>query len=159
MSGYVPTVPLDYIDSLHDPGGWRARKITHWHLVRDEQPITINGRANEARFSTARIQGMVVGSANKVAYNPREALLWLADQYASGLAGSPDPASAAARRGYGSPDAWLFSLTCSWDTLAGGSLITPAGGGLEIRPNISLDAHCYPMTTALCRTHSTGDGG
>lgn len=153
-TGYVPELPVGYIESLTDGGRWRERGITHWHLVREEQPITVNGRPNEARFVTERIRGLVARSANPVAHRPQDALRWLADQYVTALGQSSDPAAVARQRGYGSEREWLFALECMWETLSGGSLITPAGGGMEVWPNHSLDVHAYPMTVARCRVHT-----
>lgn len=151
---YVPELPRGYIESLTDGGQWRERGITHWHLVCEEQPITISGRPNEARFVTERIRGLVARSSNKVAYRPAGALRWLAAQYIAAMAQGSDPVGVARQRGYGSEREWLFALGCMWETLSGGSLITPAGGGVEVWPNHSLDVHCYPMTIARCRIHT-----
>jgi hypothetical protein len=152
-AGYVPDLPVDYIEGLPETGRWRERRITHWHLVREEQPLIVNGRPNEARFNTGRIRGLAARMGTEVAHNPRHALLWLAEQYVKALADVTDPARVAAQRGYGTEDAWRFSLRCLWETLDGGSLMTPAGGGMEIRPGLSLDVHCYPMTVERCRLH------
>lgn len=154
MAPYVPQLPADYIESLTDGGRWRQRGITHWHLVCEEQPITIGGRPNGARFDTDRIRGLVARSSNSVAFRPVDALRWLARQYVTAMAQSSDPARIARQRGYGSERDWLFALECMWETLSGGSLITPAGGGMEVWPNHSLDVHAYPMTIARCRVHA-----
>lgn len=152
-AGFIPVLPADFFDQLPETGHWHQRGITHWHLLRDEQPIHRDGRPNPDRFDTARIQSLVHRSTIKVAHDPGEALMWLITQWTEALADCPDPARVAQQKGWGSQEGWLFALRCSWELLDGGSLLTPAGGGLETRANHSLDCHAYPMTNARCRRH------
>jgi len=153
---FVPTSYTAFIDGLVDAGRWRERGITHWHLLKYEDAIFLpNGKLNERRFRNADILP-VVGSCQVVATNPREALTWLAREWTETMANPtqcPEAVRRAAQRGWRTVADWHLQLESSWDTLAGGSLLTPAGGGMEIRQNWSLDLHCYPMTSSRCRRH------
>lgn len=148
-------VPPAFLTSLVDGGQWRERGVTHWHCTVEEQSITVQGRPNEARFSTERIRDIVNRSFAVAALTPLDAFTWLTSQWTDALNNPhrcPDPSTVMKQRLWHTDELWLGQLAHTWETLTT-SARTPAGCGLPIGSNRSLDAFCYPMAQAQCRRH------
>lgn len=152
---YVPSLPVEFIGSLVDSGRWREVGISHWHLLREEAPITRRGRANEERFDTARIAA-AVRSCRKVSTDPHDVITWIWRQKIDGVLSGANPARYAAQAGWHAEKDLLFAIEVCWEFLTerlSAKHLGPSGGGVEIRPNLSLDVHAYPQTAETCRRH------
>lgn len=149
-------VPPVFLSSLVDTGRWRERGVTHWHCHVEEQPINVHGRPNEARFNTDRVREVVNREFTHAITDPLEAFTWLTSQWTEALSDprrTPDPTAVLKQRLWHTDELWLQQLEHTWETLTT-SDSTPAGCGLQLKPNWSLDAFCYPMTLARCRRHA-----
>lgn len=155
-TGYIPDRAIPFISSLVDPGSWRRRGITHWHLVSEVNLMYVkSGKRsipNPARYSTERIRELVADT-KLAAASPHEALTWLAGQWVTAL-NAPECHTAPAiaqQRQWHNTRAWHQALQSHWDTLTT-SLVTPTGCGMATSARYSLDCYAYPQTSA-CRRH------
>jgi hypothetical protein len=147
QTGYVPSVPEEYIGSLVDTGRWRDRGVTHWHLCQSEDDVN-----DTRRFSASYSAGQV--HRGQSAHDPHEALLWVYAQKIKGLRGGSHPVRYAEQRGWRSVDDLHRSIDVSWDFMTDRcGLLTPIGGGVEVRAGRSLDIYAYPMTVDSCERH------
>lgn len=148
--GFVPGAApdLSFLGSLTDPGTWRTRGVTHWHLVASEI-----GTADQRRYTMERVQRLEHIDYVGAATDPRDALVWLAEQFASALDRSSDPAGFARRRGWHTREDWKLTVLHHWDTLTR-MVNVPVGGGMAVRDGWSVEIYAYPMTKDRCRkTH------
>ena len=148
LTGYVPTLPEEYIDALTDTGRWREVGITHWHLWQHE-----DNTYNPQRYEKEIVAGHI--ARGEPCHDPREALRWIYLCHLAALISGPDPARYAHRKGWHDAAAFRFAIANSWEYMtAKPDLMTPIGGGLEVRAGRSLSVYAEPMTKARCLRHN-----
>lgn len=142
---YVPACDdaTSLVDGLDDPGAWRASRLTHWHLWRDETATNAPDR-----FDRERIHGLIMNPAG-VATNPSDALRWLVGQQCEAISRASDPDRVAAHRGWRTREDWEQRVTMSWETMTRG-LPVPSGFGMETRNGYTVMIYAEPMTPEKC---------
>lgn len=141
------TVPVDEVGAFVDCGRWRAKGVTHWHLVYEEWQLS----ENNTRFSNDRVRVAML-RRDEVACTPQEALDWLEKSCRDVVArcGSPDVLlrSAGLLSEY---DWWSLAETSFFELMHGHQ----ASVGLLVAPGRTADSNAYPMTAALCTACTT----
>lgn len=143
---YVPPATLDlgFLAALPDPGGWRADRVTHWHLT-----VTEIGTNVRERYAMERWHRIVSEEFVGTETDPRRALLWVTEQRARAIRRSSDPELYARRIGWDTRADFEFQAVCSWESLTRHGR-TPAGGGVAVRDGWSVEIYATPMTAADC---------
>jgi hypothetical protein len=150
-AGYVPEssgIPelIERITSEHP--GERPHPVTHWHLS-----LTEIGTNDPERYRLERVEQLQRANLAGTTEEPRQALRWITEQRAEAIGRASDPAAAARRRYWHTPELWEQAARHTWWILTS-CPATPAGGGISIRDGWSVEVYAFPMAPMNCsRTH------